>query len=93
MDKKICNRCVNWRPHVQYPFIGLCIKLGKLTVDDDTCSFFEEVNIKSNEFYWIPEMKTRVFGDEAKIFLKNGYRVFLGAYVDPDVREEIYGSF
>ncbi len=38
-------------------------------------------------------MRTRVTGEEAKVLVRNGVKVYLAAYVDPDVREEVYGAF
>ncbi|PMP60895.1 MAG: hypothetical protein C0172_00450 [Caldisphaera sp.] len=82
-----------WRPHVVYPFIGLCVKHGKLTGDDDSCDYFMEIQVNSQDFYWVPEIRSRVFGEEAKLLKREGFKIYLGAYVDPDVREEIYGGF
>jgi len=49
--------------------------------------------IEDGSFYWSPELRTRVTGEEARLLVRRGVKVYLGAYVDPDVREEIYGAF
>ncbi|MEB2793148.1 MAG: hypothetical protein G5Z42_07730 [Caldisphaeraceae archaeon] len=92
-DDRKCKSCYYWRPHVLYPYIGLCVKHGKITTEDDTCEYFTEIKVDKNTFYWIPEIRTRVYGEEANVFINKGYKVYVGAYVDPDVRDEIYGAF
>jgi len=88
-----CSDCAMWRPHVVYPFIGLCTLWGRLTADDDSCDRFRPIAIEDGSFYWSPELRTRVTGEEARLLVRRGVKVYLGAYVDPDVREEIYGAF
>ena len=88
-----CSDCSMWRPHVVYPFVGFCVLWGKLTAVDDGCGGFRPVEVDSSGFYWVPELRSRVPGDEAAILVRRGVKVYLGAYVDPDVRDEIYGAF
>ncbi len=76
-----------------YPFVGLCTHWGKLTMDTDSCEHFTELVIDNRGIYWVPEMRSRVTGEEAAILVRRGVRVYLGAYLDPDVREETYGAF
>ncbi len=76
-----------------YPFVGLCVVWGKITVEDDGCDRFRPVTLEDGSFYWVPEMRTRVTGEEARLLVKKGVRVYMAAYVDPDVREEVYGAF
>lgn len=76
-----------------YPFVGLCVAWGRITAEDDGCDRFTPVTIENGSFYWVPEMRTRVTGEEARLLVKRGVRVYLAAYVDPDVREEVYGAF
>lgn len=76
-----------------YPFVGLCVAWGRITAEDDGCDRFTPVTIDNASFYWVPEMRTRVTGEEARLLVKRGVRVYLAAYVDPDVREEVYGAF
>ncbi|MFP3309590.1 MAG: hypothetical protein RXO27_02170 [Acidilobus sp.] len=88
-----CSTCAYWRPHVVYPFVGLCTAWGKITMDDDSCEKHTELKLDPKSFYWVPELRTRVTGEEAQLLVKNGVKVYVAAYVDPDVREEIYGAF
>ncbi|MGC9071745.1 MAG: hypothetical protein ACP5HK_03500 [Acidilobus sp.] len=91
--ERICSECAMWRPHVLYPFVGLCSLWGKLTTEDDGCERFRPLTIDDGSFYWVPEFRTRVTGEEAKTLVRRGVRVYVAAYVDPDVREEVYGAF
>jgi hypothetical protein len=90
---RICANCKYWRPHVVYEYIGFCDKLGKLTFDDDTCPYFEPLGVKDDEFYWCSTCKTRITGEEAREYLRKGHRIHRGAYVEPDIREELYSVF
>lgn len=76
-----------------YPFVGLCTLYGRLTMDDDGCDRHKDLTIEPNSFYWVPEFRTRVTSEEASALVKQGIKVYAAAYVDPDVREEIYGAF
>ena len=43
--------------------------------------------------YWCDTCKTRISREEAVDHLARGDAVYVGAYMDPDVREELYDSF
>jgi hypothetical protein len=90
---RVCAYCKYWRPHVVYDYIGYCDKHNKLTFEDDTCLYFEPLEIKDEEFYWCSSCKTRITGEEAKEYLKKGHRIHRGAYVEPDIRDELYSVF
>ncbi|MEB3779762.1 MAG: hypothetical protein GSR85_05985 [Desulfurococcales archaeon] len=86
----VCRECINWRPHVHYSYVGYCTIHNKLTFEDDSCSDYEPIRIDGRRFYWCVTCKTRLYMDEARIHMARGHRVYIGAYVDPDVRDEIY---
>ncbi len=92
-NEKICGRCKYWRPHVFYSFIGYCDKHKKFTLDIDTCEFFEPLKIDEDKLYWCSTCKTRITGQEALRYLREGHRIHRGAYVDPDIKEELYSVF
>ncbi len=91
--EKKCAFCNYWRPNVFYSFIGYCERHNKYTLDIDTCSFFEPLKINENKLYWCSTCKTRITGYEALQHVKEGHRVHRGAYVDPDIKEELYSVF
>ena len=88
-----CATCKYWRPHVVYDWIGFCDKNGTTTFDDDTCPHYEPLDIREDEFYWCSTCKTRITGVEARRYVRLGYRVHRGAFVEPDIKEEIYSVF
>ncbi|MEB3847167.1 MAG: hypothetical protein GSR74_04245 [Desulfurococcales archaeon] len=88
-----CYNCEYWRPHVHYPYIGYCVLHQKFTMDTDTCDNWTPLKIREGDFYWCSTCKTRITGEEARKLLEKGHRVHRGAYVDPDVREELYSVF
>ncbi|MCE4601233.1 MAG: hypothetical protein F7C38_06685 [Desulfurococcales archaeon] len=89
----MCVTCDYWRPHIHYGFIGYCTRHARFTFEDDSCSEWRELKINDYEFYWCSTCKTRIIGVEARDLLRRGHRVHRGAYVDPDVREELYSVF
>ena len=92
-NERTCRNCRFWRPHVHYIFIGYCGLHYRLTMEDYSCDSWEQIKIIDHEFYWCSTCKTRIMGIEAAIHLKEGHRVHKGAYIDPDVREELYSVF
>lgn len=94
LARATCSRCMHWRPHVHYPYIGYCTLHGKMTFDDYSCPSYKPLRINgSPRLYWCQTCKTRLTPEEAREHIARGDRVYLGAYIDPDVREEIYDSF
>ncbi len=90
---KMCAYCKYWRPNVFYPYIGYCEKHNKMTFDTDSCDNFEPIKVKPGELYWCSTCKTRVTGEEAKVLVRFGHRIHRNAYVDPDIKEELYSVF
>lgn len=88
----LCHLCTHWRPHVHFPFIGLCALWGRLTFEDDSCGEFRRLSLEG-ELFWCATCKTRLSREEARRHAEMLHRVYLGAYIDPDVREEIYDAF
>jgi len=88
-----CYTCDYWRPHAHYPFIGLCTLHNRFTLDNDACEDWKPLKINEGRFYWCSTCKTRITGEEAKVLLAKGNRVHRGAYIDPDIREELYSVF
>ena len=89
----LCATCKYWRPHVVFDYIGFCEKHKKLTLEDDTCPFYEPLEIREGELYWCSTCKTRVSWEEAREYVRKGYRLHRSAYVEPDIREELYSVF
>ncbi len=85
-----CFNCANWLSHVHYPFVGYCIIWAKVTFEDYYCSRYEGMSVDVDRFYWCATCKIRLTMDEAVIHWVSGHRIVRGAYVDPDVRDEIY---
>ena len=92
-EKGECSECEYWRPHVFYSYIGFCEKHKRFTLDNDTCPFFKRIKIRDGEFYWCSTCRSRVTGEEARKLVVNGHKIHRGAYVDPDIREELYSVF
>ena len=90
---RICAYCKYWRPHVFYDYLGYCEKHGRITLEDDTCPDWEPLEIREGEFYWCSTCKTRVAWDEARELLKKGHRLHRRAYVEPDIKDELYSVF
>ncbi len=88
-----CATCKYWRPHPHYPYVGMCMFHRKITLEDDSCENWEPVEIREGEFYWCSTCKTRVTWEEARELVRKGHRIHLGAYLEPDIREEIYSVF
>ncbi len=90
-----CSTCRYWSPHVHYQYIGLCRLHNAMTFDDYSCPSYKPLRPGSNGqvFYWCATCKTRVTREEAIEHIARGDRVYTSAYVDPDVREEIYDAF
>jgi hypothetical protein len=76
-----------------YDYLGYCDRHHKITLEDETCPFFEPLEIKDGEFYWCSTCKTRLTSEEAREYVKKGYRVHRGAYVEPDIKDELYSVF
>lgn len=89
----LCSTCDYWRPHVHYGVVGLCTRWGKMTHQDDYCQEWKPVDLRSQEYYWCYTCKMRVTREEAESHASRGHRVYKSAYVDPDVKEEIYEGF
>lgn len=64
-----------------------------MTFDDDVCDKHESLNPKSGSFYWCLDCRMRLEGEEAVEHLSRGHRVYRSAYLEPDIREEIYDAF
>ncbi|MEM4845686.1 MAG: hypothetical protein QXE41_05280 [Acidilobaceae archaeon] len=88
--KASCASCWNWLPHVHYPFIGYCSIWLVTTFDDYYCLNYEPVSVSGDRFYWCSTCKLRLTRDDAIIHWNGNHRIFRAAYVDPDVREELY---
>ena len=67
--------------------------MKKVTVDEDYCSGWKPLRIRDDEFYWCSTCRTRLIGVEARIHLARGHRVHVGAYLERDIREELYSVF
>lgn len=89
----VCMNCRYWRPSPHYSYAGYCILLRKVTLEDDSCSMHSPLRLKRNQFYWCSSCKTRVSSEEAGAHASQGHKLYLGAYVEKDVREEIYDAF
>lgn len=85
-----CFNCANWLPHVHYPFAGYCTVWGGITFEDYYCAKHVMMSVDVEWFYWCATCKVRLTREEALTHRALGHRVVRGAYVDPDVREEIY---
>jgi hypothetical protein len=48
------------------------------------------MNVDADRFYWCATCKVRLAREDALTHWTLGHRVVRGAYVDPDVRDEIY---
>lgn len=94
-NRGTCSTCKYWSPHVHYQYIGLCRLHGTMTFDDYSCPSYTPLRPKENGrvFYWCATCKTRVTAEEAVEHIARGDKVYISAYVDPDVREEIYDAF
>lgn len=92
MERK-CYTCRYWRPHALYPYVGLCTLHGRMTLDEDSCPRWEPVRIRGGTLYWCSTCRTRVTGEEAERLLRQGHRIHEGAYLEPDIREELYSVF
>ena len=88
-----CLTCRNWLPHAHYPYIGFCTLWREITVEDHYCWKHERMRADEERYYWCTQCKTRLTREEAREHSLEGHRVYRGAYVDPDVIEEIYGVF
>jgi len=88
-----CATCRYWRPHAHYPYVGLCTVRGRMTVDEDSCGKWAPIEIRDEEFYWCATCKTRLIGVEAREHLARGHRVHVAAYLEKDIREELYSVF
>ncbi len=92
--RRTCATCMHWRPHILYPYIGFCNIHSTLTFDDHHCDKYEPIKINGRaQLYWCQTCRTRLSPEEAKAHIARGDRVYIGGYIDPDVREEIYDSF
>ncbi len=87
-----CGSCDMWRPHVMYGYIGYCKLHSKITFEDDSCSSYRPLQLDS-EYYWCLTCRMRLTREEAPLHISRGHRVYKSAYVDPDIREEIYDAF
>ncbi len=76
-----------------YDYIGFCEKRNVFTFDDDSCPYYEPLEIKDNEFYWCSTCLTRITGEEARKYLRLGYRIHRRPYVEPDIKDELYSVF
>ncbi len=93
LTEKVCATCDYWRPHAHYPYVGLCTLRGVMTLDEDSCPHWTPLKIREGEFYWCSTCKTRITGSEVAEHLRRGHRVHRGAYIEPDIREELYSVF
>jgi len=48
------------------------------------------MSVDADRFYWCASCRVRLTREEASTHWVQGHRVVRGAYVDPDVRDEIY---
>ncbi|MDM7275302.1 MAG: hypothetical protein P3X22_004170 [Thermoprotei archaeon] len=85
-----CSSCWNWLPHVHFPFVGYCTLWGITTFEDYYCSSYKLTSVDRERFYWCATCKIRLNREEAVSHWIMKHRVFRGAYVEPDIREEIY---
>jgi hypothetical protein len=85
-----CFNCANWLPHAHYPFAGYCTVWGEVTFEDYYCSRHARMNVDADRFYWCATCKVRLTREDALTHWTLGHRIVRGAYVDPDVRDEIY---
>lgn len=89
----VCMHCRYWRPSPHYTYAGYCTLHGRVTVEDDSCSMYSPISLDGSSFYWCSSCKTRVSFEEAWAHASQGHRLYLGAFVERDVREEIYDAF
>jgi len=87
-----CGACNWWRPHVIYSYIGLCTLHSRMTLEDDSCKDYTPLKLDS-EYYWCVTCRMRLTREEAVEHASRGHRIYRSAYVDPDIREEIYDAF
>ncbi|MCS7107398.1 MAG: hypothetical protein NZ902_04775 [Acidilobaceae archaeon] len=60
------------------------------TFDDYYCASYSVMELKAERLYWCSTCKTRLGREEAMLHWSYGHRIFRSAYVEPDVKEEIY---
>jgi len=89
-DGMSCSKCAYWLPHVHYPMVGYCTLLNTITFEDYYCEGYSKVDVEVDRFYWCSTCRVRLTREEARHHWSLGHRISRGAYVDPDVREEIY---
>ena len=75
-----------------YGYLGYCTLHSRLTFEDETCSQYAPIRFDS-EYYWCITCRMRLTREEALEHASRGHRVYKSAYVDPDIREEIYDAF
>lgn len=93
-NARVCSSCRHWSPHALYPYVGFCRIHSAVTFDDYSCPSFERLSVDNGAgFYWCLDCRTRLPGDEAARHLRMGHRVYRSAYLEPDIREEIYDAF
>ncbi|BAF34794.1 hypothetical protein APE_1473a [Aeropyrum pernix K1] len=88
-----CSMCFHWSPHALYPYVGYCRLHRTVTFDDYWCEDFREMRVEKGGFYWCLTCRTRLSWEEAAEHFKRGHRVYRSAYLEPDIREEIYDAF
>ncbi|MCX8195860.1 MAG: hypothetical protein N3F67_02110 [Acidilobaceae archaeon] len=48
------------------------------------------LEIKTERLYWCSTCRIKLTREEAALHWSHGHRIFRSAYVEPDVKEEIY---
>ncbi len=92
-SRALCMTCQLWRPSPHYPYAGYCTLWGRVTFEDDSCPSYSPLRLAPRRFYWCSSCKTRVAFEEAGSHALLGHRLHPGAYIERDVREEIYDAF
>lgn len=85
-----CASCWNWLPHAHYPFLGYCLVWREVTFEDQRCPSYTPVSVEIDRFYWCATCKARLSREEAISHWSEGHRLYRSAFIEPDVREEIY---
>ena len=89
--KRVCANCIHWRPHIMYPWVGLCTLKSRLTLDEYSCESWSPIDFRGGgrEFYWCLTCRRTIHKSEVERHVRAGHRVYVWVYVEPDIREEI----